>query len=68
MNFICSHIFRGYGQTPYFDCAFLEFPPINPKRYVELKSDISRLFETGRDENLKLKKTENNLGLFRRDY
>lgn len=49
MIFVCVHTFRGYQASKYFDTIFLEFPPINPKRYVELKSDVSKLFDTTRD-------------------
>lgn len=59
MQFNCVHTFRGYSSTPFFDVSFLEFPPINPKRYVELKSNISKLFDTQRDETLKIKKEDN---------
>jgi len=44
MQFNCVNVFRGYQSCKFFDSVFLEFPPINPKRYVELKSNISRLF------------------------
>jgi len=35
---------------------------------VELKSNISRLFDTGRDENLKLKKEDNTYGVYKENY
>jgi hypothetical protein len=53
------HAFRGYTINTFFDAAFLEFPPINPKRYVELKANISKIFDTSRDKILELKKEEN---------
>lgn len=45
---------------------FLDFPPVNPKRYVELKTSVSRLFETTQDKNLQMKKDEENtFGMFK---
>ena len=46
----------------------MDFPPINPKRYVELKSNVSKLFDTGRDNILRLKKDDNSLGVYNGDY
>ena len=46
-------------MNTFFDAAFLDFPPNNPKRYVELKANISRIFDTGRDKILEVKKEEN---------
>lgn len=46
----------------------MDFPPINPKRYVELKSNISRLLDTGRDETLKIKKLDNPYGIYKENY
>eukprot|EP00347_Sterkiella_histriomuscorum_P004436 403360465 len=68
MLFVCIHTFRGYQNTPYLDASFLEFPPINPKRYVELKSDISKLFDTSRDQTLRGKKEENGYGIYQENY
>jgi hypothetical protein len=62
------HIFKGYQQTPFFDVCFLEFPPINPKRYVEIKSNVSKLLDPSRDETLKLKKEDNQYGVYRENY
>ena len=68
MQFTCAHIFRGFGQSQFFDICFMEFPPINPKRYVELKSNVSRLFDTSQDKILRLKKEENSFGIYKQNY
>ena len=68
MQFTCAHIFRGYAQTPYFDVSFLDFPPVNPKRYHEIKSKVSMLFDTSRDKVLKQKKEENKYSIFQSNY
>ncbi len=68
MVFQCVHTFKGYKQTPFFDVCFLEFPPINPKRYVEMKSNVSRILEPQRDDTLKLKKEENQYGIYKENY
>lgn len=69
MQFTCVHAFRGYSQYTFFDAAFLDFPPINPKRYVELKANVSRLFDTTGDRNLQLKKDDENVfGIFKQNY
>jgi hypothetical protein len=70
MQFQCVHTFRGYGQFSFFDAAFLEFPPSNPKRYVEMKSNISRLFDSQKDSVLQLKKDEesNIFGIYKQNY
>jgi hypothetical protein len=46
----------------------MDFPPINPKRYVELKSNISKLFDTTQDKILRLKKEENTFGIYKQNY
>lgn len=68
MGFICVHTLRSYGKADFFDAAFLDFPPINPKRYVELKTNVSRLFDSEHDKNLILKKEENTLSIFKPNY
>ncbi|CDW90006.1 wd-40 repeat-containing protein [Stylonychia lemnae] len=68
MMFNCIHIIKGSPNTPFFDVSFLEFPPINPKRYVELKSNISKLLDTSRDEILRIKKEENQFGIYQENY
>ena len=68
MQFNCAHIFRGYPNTNFFDVSFLDFPPINPKRYFELRSKVSKLLDTSRDETLKFKKNENRYGIYQRNY
>lgn len=63
------HVFRGYGQYSFFDAAFLEFPPINPKRHVEVKTNVSRIFDTTQDRILALKKEEDNIfGIYKQNY
>jgi hypothetical protein len=63
------HVFRGYGQYSFFDAAFLEFPPINPKRHVEVKTNVSRIFDTTQDKILALKKEEDNIfGIYKQNY
>ena len=64
MMFNCVNTFKGNPNTPFFDVSFLEFPPINPKRYVELKSSVSKIFDTTRDETLKIKKEDNQFGIY----
>lgn len=69
MQFQCLHVFKGYSQSEFFDAIFLEFPPINPKRYVELKSNVSRLFDTVSDRTLQIKNDdENYLGIYKENY
>lgn len=68
MLFVCVHSFRGYQNTKFLDATFLEFPPINPKRYVELKSDNSKLFDTARDTVLKIKREDNPYGIYQENY
>jgi hypothetical protein len=56
-------------MNTFFDASFLEFPPNNPKRYVELKANISKIFETSRDKILQNKKDENNqFGIYKENY
>ena len=65
MQFTCAHIFRGFSPTlEQFDVSFLEFPPINPKRYFEMRSKVSRVFDSSSDKILKTKKDENKLGIY----
>jgi hypothetical protein len=69
MQFTCVYVFKGYGSNTFFDATFLDFPPINPKRYVELKTNVSLLFDTCQDKNLLLKKDEDNVfGIFKQNY
>jgi hypothetical protein len=68
MQFNCAHIFRGFPNTNIFDVSFLDFPPINPKRYFELRSKVSKLLDTSRDETLKFKKHDNRFGIYQRNY
>lgn len=69
MQFTCVHSFRCYASHTFFDASFLEFPPINPKRYVELKTSVSKLFDSASDKNLHLKKDEDNsLGIYKQTY
>jgi hypothetical protein len=70
MQFTCIFSFRQYGRIEYFDASFLEFPPINPKRYVELNASVSKLFDTTQDRILALKKemSENEYGIFKQNY
>lgn len=68
MTFVSVHLFRGFHNCSFFDVEFLEFPPINPKRYVELKSDVSKLFDTERDQTLQVKKNENQYGIYQENY
>jgi hypothetical protein len=32
VEFMCAHIFR-FKTDPFIDIGFLEFPPVNPKKY-----------------------------------
>ena len=71
MQFTCLHVFNNaYSRNSFFDAAFLDFPPINPKRYVELKTNVSRIFDSGNDKTLILKKEseENLLGIYKENY
>jgi len=68
MQFTCVHAFRQYGKVEYFDATFLEFPPINPKRYVELRASVSKLFDSASDRVLALKKEDNEYGIFKQNY
>ena len=63
MQFICAHIFRGYNSALFFDVSFVEFPPVNPKLYHEIKSQVSKLFDTSSDQVLKVKKQDSKLGI-----
>jgi hypothetical protein len=65
MQFTCVHAFRQYAKAEFFDASFLEFPPVNPKRYVELKASVSKLFDSASDRVLALKKEENEYGIFK---
>jgi hypothetical protein len=63
------HVFRGYSQHLFFDAAFLEFPPNNPKRHVEVKTNVSKIFDTMSDKILALKKDEENtFGIYKENY
>ena len=63
------HVFRSYGQYSFFDAAFLEFPPNNPKRHVEVQTSVSRIFDTMHDKILALRKEEDNtFGIFKQNY
>ena len=63
------HVFRSYGQYSFFDAAFLEFPPNNPKRHVEVQTSVSRIFDTMNDKILALRKEEDNtFGIFKQNY
>jgi hypothetical protein len=68
MQFVCVHIFRGYSTANYFDASFLQFPPINPKRMCELTKDISKIFDSGFDKVLRVKKEENKFGVYHQSY
>jgi hypothetical protein len=68
MEFICVHTFRTYMRSEFFDTSFLDFPPINPKRYVEMKTNVSKLFDSDNDRILNLKKDENPLSIFKPNY
>lgn len=68
MDFICVHQLRTYMKSEFFDAIFLDFPPINPKRYVEMKTNVSRLFDSEHDKNLILKKDENPYSIFKPNY
>jgi hypothetical protein len=46
----------------------LDFPPVNPKRYYELRSTVSKLFDTSKDQVLKMKKEENRFGIYQQNY
>jgi hypothetical protein len=48
--------------------SFLDFPPINPKRYFELRSKVSKLLDSSRDTTLKTKKEDNKYGIYQRNY
>ncbi len=44
-------------------------PPNNPKRHVEAKSNVSRIFDTMNDKILALKKDEENtFGIYKQNY
>jgi len=68
MQFVCAHSFRGYQNSQVFDATFLEFPPLNPKKYSELKSKISLILDPHEDKLIKLKKQENKYGIFFENY
>lgn len=69
MQFNCIHTIRAYQKCEFFDAAFLDFPPINPKRYVEMKANVSRMFDTTHDNDLLLKKDEeNHLSILKPNY
>jgi hypothetical protein len=69
MQFNCIHTIRSYPKAEFFDASFLDFPPINPKRYVEMKASVSRLFDSNSDKNLQIKKDEENtLSIFKPNY
>lgn len=53
---------------PNFDVSFLNFPPVNPKRYPEIDATVSKLFDTSRDKVLKLKKEESLFGGYQENY
>lgn len=57
-------------MNTFFDAAFLELPPTNPKRYVELKANVSKIFDSSKDKILALKKDhENNIfGIYKENY
>lgn len=63
------HVLRGYSQYSFFDVAFLEFPPNNPKRHVGVKTNVSRIFDTTQDKILSMKKEEDNIfGFYKQNY
>ena len=70
LQFTCIHVFRGYSQFSFFDAAFLDFPPNNPKRHVEVKTSVSRILESSTDKVLALKKEEdtNIFGMYTQNY
>jgi len=38
VEFMCAHIFRYNKADPFIDVAFLEFPPVNPKKYHQIEN------------------------------
>lgn len=45
IDFQCFHVFRPDRASPILDLSFLEFPPVNPKKYHFLNRERSLLFQ-----------------------
>ena len=65
INFMCAHIFRHNGSDPSHDISFLEFPPVNPKKYHFIMNKSSSLFNP-RKEVAEL--DWNDLGVYQPNY
>lgn len=64
MSFMCAHVFKPAHNDLINDVAFLDFPPINPEKYHEIKEKESRIFNP---EKYKLK-IHNKLGIYQNTY
>ena len=59
---------RGLQKLPALMSAFLIFLQSIQKRFYEIRSTVSRLFDTSKDQVLKMKKEENRFGIYEQNY
>ena len=62
---MCAHIFWYNSADPILDIAFLEFPPVNPKKNHQIKDWTSGIFSPRQDKNDLL---SSDLGVFKPNY
>jgi hypothetical protein len=68
MAFMCAHVFKPGHNDLICDVAFLEYPPLNPQRYHDLKEKQSYIFKPDTNKISQIKKSHNKLGVYQNSY
>ena len=68
LSFMCAHVFKPSHNDLVNDVAFLEYPPLNPERYHDLKEKQSYIFRPETNKISIIKQLHNNLGVYQNSY
>jgi hypothetical protein len=66
--FMCAHVFKPGHDDMIHDVAFLEYPPIDPEKYHDLKEKQSYIFKPNSNKIAMIKKSHNKLGVYQNSY
>lgn len=68
MAFMCAHVFNPAHNEVFHDVAFLDFPPIDPEKYHELREKQSGIFIPETNKIMQIKRMHNKLGVYQNSY
>jgi hypothetical protein len=66
--FMCAHVFKPEQNDLINDVAFLDFPPLHPEKYHDLKEKKSYIFKPDTNKITMIKKSHNKLGVYQNSY